>query len=256
MTRPPAIALGSTLLLALLLLAAALGLAPAAGALEVSLAPREPLTSGAVRSLLEAALPAQPPGRRLELRITEPRLPLANPSEAPVVVAVEEPRLDPSGERVEAELVVRVAGQVTGVLKLRGEARTLVEVPAPLQPLPGGQAIEPGLLGTIWLPERTLRPDIVLAAQEVVGLETDRPLGAGRPIRQADLRAPRLVRKGEVVTLLYRRGGVEITAQARALEDGAEGERVRAVNLDSERPVAGLVIGRKRVLVGAAEGRP
>jgi flagella basal body P-ring formation protein FlgA len=101
--------------------------------------------------------------------------------------------------------------------------------------------------------ERTLRPDVLLAAEEIVGREAERRLAPGRPLRQADLRSPRLVRKGEVVTLLFRRGAIEISAQGRALEDGAEGERVRAANLDSERPVAGLVIGRKRLLVGAPE---
>lgn len=233
-----------------------LGPGPAAAAPEAALAPREPLTAGLVRGLLEAALPAQPPGRRLELRVTEPRLPLANPAERPVAVAVEELSLDEPRQRFEAELVVRVDGAVTGVVRLSGETRALVEVPAPLQAVRDGQAIEPGLLGTVWLPEPALRADIVLTAAEAVGREAERRLGAGRPIRQSDLRSPRLVRKGEVVTVLYQGRGIEISAQARVLEDGAEGERVRAVNLDSERPLTGLVVGRKRLLVGALEARP
>jgi flagella basal body P-ring formation protein FlgA len=126
-------------------------------------------------------------------------------------------------------------------------------VPAPLQPLREGQPIEPGLLGTVWVAESQLPPDVVLAADAVVGREAERRLAPGRPIRQGDLRPARLVRKGEIVTLIFQRGPIELTAQARALQDGAEGERIRAVNLDSERPVSGLVIGRRRLLVGTAE---
>lgn len=241
-----------SLLVPLGLLLALAGAAPGAAS-SVDLAPREPLTGGVLRGLLEAALPAQPAGRRLELTIAEPRLPLANPSDRPVRLTIEELSLDEARQRFTAQLVVRVEGSVTGVVALAGEARPQIEVPALVQPVRDGQTIEPALLGAVWLPERSLRPDVLLAAEEIVGREAERRLSPGRPLRQADLRSPRLVRKGEVVTLLFRRGPIEISAQGRALEDGAEGARVRATNLDSGRPVAGLVIGRKHLLVGAGE---
>ncbi len=241
-----------SLLVPLTLLLALAGAAPSAAG-SADLAPREPLTGGVLRGLLEAALPAQPAGRRLELTIAEPRLPLANPSDRPVRLTIEELSLDEARQRFTAQLVVRVEGSVTGVLPLAGEARPQVEVPALVQPVRDGQTIEPALLGAVWVPERSLRPDVLLAAEEIVGREAERRLPPGRPLRQADLRSPRLVRKGEVVTLLFRRGPIEISAQGRALEDGAEGARVRATNLDSERPVVGLVIGRRRLLVGAGE---
>ncbi len=231
------------------------GLLPATGARAepATLAPREPLTAGVVRALVEAALPAQPAGRRLEVAIAEPRLPLANPSDRPVALALEERKLDEARQRFAAQLVVRVDGRVTGVVEIAGPARPLVEVPAPLRPVPEGQPIEPGLLGTVWVPESQLPADVILAAEAILGQEAERRLAPGRPIRQGDLRPARLVRKGEIVTMVFQRGPIELTAQARALQDGAEGERIRAVNLDSERPVSGLVIGRRRLLVGAPE---
>jgi flagella basal body P-ring formation protein FlgA len=236
-----------------LLLAVLIAAAGTARAERATLAPGEPLTAALVRELVEAALPAPPPGKRLELAIAEPKLPLANPSDRPVLLALDALELDEARQRFTAKLVVRVEDRVTGILGLAGSARPLVEVPAPLQPLREGQLVEPGLLGTVWVPESALAPDVLLAAEEIVGREAGRRLAAGRPLREGDLRAPRLVRKGEVVTLVFQRGGIELTAQARALQDGAEGERIRAVNLDSERPVSGLVIGRRRLLVGTPE---
>lgn len=237
-----------------LLLAILIAPAGTARAERATLAPGEPLTAARVRELVEAALPAPPPGKRLELAIAEPKLPLANPSDRPVLLALDGLELDEARQRFTAKLVVRVEDRVTGILGLAGSARPLVEVPAPLQPLREGQLVEPALLGTVWVPESALAPDVLLAAEEIVGREAGRRLAAGRPLREGDLRAPRLVRKGEVVTLVFQRGGIELTAQARALQDGAEGERIRAVNLDSERPVSGLVIGRRRLLVGTTEG--
>lgn len=231
----------------------ATAVAAPASAASVELAPREPLTGNVLRGLLESALSFQPPGRRLELQITEPRLPLGNPSDRPVLVTIEELSLDETRQRFTAQLVVRVEGSVTGAVPLAGEARPQIEVPVLVQPVRDGQTIEPALLGAVWIPERSLRPDVLLTTEEIIGREAERRLPPGRPLRQTDLRSPRLVRKGEVVTLLFRRGPIEISAQGRALEDGSEGARVRATNLDSERPVAGLVIGRKRLLVGAEE---
>lgn len=239
--------------LALLLGVALLSAPRSAGAEPATLAPGEPLTAGLLRGLVAAALPAPAPGRRVELAFAEPRLPLANPSDRPVSLVLDGLELDEARQRFTGKLVVRVDGAVTGVLGLAGSARPLVEVPAPLQPLREGQVIEPTLLGTVWVPEASLPADALLAADDVLGREAGRRLPAGRPLREGDLRAPRLVRKGEVVTLVFQRGPIELTAQARALQDGVEGERIRAVNLDSERPVSGVVIGRRRLLVGSPE---
>ncbi len=236
-----------------LALAALLATSPAplpAAAGTLDLAPREPLTVRHVEELLAPALPEAGPGRRLEPRITRPRLPLTNPSDRPVSVTLEGLEVDPHQANFVADLVVRVDGTVTGVVGLGGALRPVVEVPAPLQPIREGQLVEPALLGTVWWPESELAADVLLAAEDIVGREAERRLAPGRPVRQADLRAPRLVRKGETVTLVYRRAGIELTALARALQDGAEGERIRAVNLDSERPVSGLVIARRTLLVG------
>ena len=221
---------------------------------RVVLAPGEPLTTARVRELVEAALPTPPPGRRLELSIAEPKLPLANPSDRPVLLALDGLELDEARRRFTAKLVVRVDERVTGILGLAGAVRPLVEVPALVQPLREGQLVEPALLGTVWIPESALAPDTVLAAEEIVGREAGRRIAAGRPLRASDLRAPRLVRKGELVTLVFQRGPIELTAQGRALQDGSEGERIRAVNVDSERPVSGVVIGPRRLLVGLPEG--
>lgn len=221
-----------------------------AGAGELLLGPREPLTAGALRSLVEAALPPEPTGRRLEPIPTAPALPLANPSERPVAVAVEGLVVNETGDRFSADLVVRIDGAVTGVVPLRGRLRPLVEVPTPARPLAEGETLGPDALASLWLPESSLRPDLLLDAEAIFGREAARRLLPGRPIREADLRIPRLVRKGEIVTLLFARAGIEITTQGRALEDGAAGERIRNVNLASERPVVGRVIGRKLVRVG------
>lgn len=63
------------------------------------------------------------------------------------------------------------------------------------------------------------------------------------------LEAPKLVRRGNQVTLVIRRAGMEITAAGIALDDGTEGERIQVRNAASERVIEGEVIDAHRVEV-------
>lgn len=78
---------------------------------------------------------------------------------------------------------------------------------------------------------------------EAIGMETRVTLAPGRPIRAADLNAPALVERNELVRLSFERGGLSIAAEGRALDRGALGDRVRAMNLGSRQTVTGRVAG-------------
>ena len=77
--------------------------------------------------------------------------------------------------------------------------------------------------------------------EAVTGHELRRPLAAGAVLTPNDAEPPRLVRRGEAVTVIGRSGGIEIRAGGTALGDGARGERVRVRNDSSRRVVEGTV---------------
>jgi flagella basal body P-ring formation protein FlgA len=83
-----------------------------------------------------------------------------------------------------------------------------------------------------------------------IGKEARVSLYPGRPIRAADLGPPALVHRNAVVTLGFRRGGIEILAQGRALDRGGEGDEVRVMNLTSRLIVTGRVMADGSVEVG------
>ncbi|WIW90548.1 flagellar basal body P-ring formation chaperone FlgA (plasmid) [Sphingobium sp. V4] len=72
-------------------------------------------------------------------------------------------------------------------------------------------------------------------SQEAAGQEATRRLSAGSPVRAKDIAAPRIVRRGEAVTIALSSGALRITAGGRALGDAAQGEAVRVVNLSTNR---------------------
>ncbi|RRH74331.1 flagellar basal body P-ring formation protein FlgA [Falsigemmobacter faecalis] len=85
---------------------------------------------------------------------------------------------------------------------------------------------------------------------EVIGREARVTLYAGRPLRSADLRAPALVERNQLVTLVFRAGGLSLLAEGRALARGGEGERIRIMNLQSRVTIFGTVLPDGTVFAG------
>ena len=85
-------------------------------------------------------------------------------------------------------------------------------------------------------------------------LQQDEPLSAadlGLAEPRAEVAAPKLVRRGQPVTLAVRSGALTITAQGRALTDGREGDMVRIVT-SASRTLEGVVEASGAVRVAAA----
>jgi flagella basal body P-ring formation protein FlgA len=83
------------------------------------------------------------------------------------------------------------------------------------------------------------------ASQDVldqyVGKELIRTIYTGTEIRERDVQEPVLVKRNSPVTMIYRVGRLEISTNGRALSEGAMGEIVRVMNMDSRQAVEGRV---------------
>ena len=80
-------------------------------------------------------------------------------------------------------------------------------------------------------------------------------LRAGQALKVADLAKPDLVQRDENVTLIYESTGLYLTIRGKALEGGTEGDVVNVLNLQSQRTVSGVVIGRRQVAISVATPR-
>ena len=85
--------------------------------------------------------------------------------------------------------------------------------------------------------------------QQAVGEVLLRQLGDGQVVRLTQIAAPKLVRRGETVTLSADAGGVRVRMSGKALSDGASGDSVQVRNLSSRRVVQGIVTARGVVTV-------
>ncbi len=139
-------------------------------------------------------------------------------------------------------VIFRVNGEVARNLVLRAE----LEAIAPVAVAAGD--LQRGML----LTERDLNlaeVDLVEVRQpcfdlrELVGKKLKRSVRLGEPLERSSVEFPPLVQRGEVVTLIARRGAVTVTARGEARQDGGQGETIRVRNLDSRRDLSGRVAG-------------
>jgi flagellar basal body P-ring formation protein FlgA len=235
-----------------------LGLAgpAAAGNGGLTLPAGAPLTLSLTEELLSAALIAAGAGEALDLRLEQPRLPLANQSAEATEIAVEALRYEPESGRFSALLVGAVGGQVRFRLPAEGRAQELISLPVLVRPVAAGEVIAAADVDWMTATAGRLRPNSVTAATQLIGAEARRPLQPGRMLSVGDLQAPRLVLRGRAVQLIYARPGLKLSALGLAQTDGALGDLVRVVNADSRRQLQGVVIGPDRVAFGGADLPP
>lgn len=90
-----------------------------------------------------------------------------------------------------------------------------------------------------------------IAPDAADGMEASRRLRAGAIVRASDVMTPRLVRRGEPVTIHVRSGGLTISTAGRALANGAMGDLVRVVANSTNRTLDAEVEGSGSVRVTA-----
>lgn len=83
----------------------------------------------------------------------------------------------------------------------------------------------------------------------VVGMAVKRRIAKGSPIRTASLTPPRMVTKGDQVTIIASNGAVSVRIAGVAMSHGKHGEQIRVKNSHSERVIKARVSGKGTVTV-------
>ena len=122
------------------------------------------------------------------------------------------------------------------------------------------------LLADVAVAARNIRPGVVLAASDVilirgeandafsdtrdlVGLEAKVALYAGHTILSSQVVRAASVERNRVIELVYATSGLSMTTEGRALGRGAEGQRIRVMNLASKTSIFGTIQRDGSVLV-------
>lgn len=198
----------------------------------------------AIQSRVEAEFRARGQDYQAEVMPLDPRLRLAECSQALEAFF-------PQGRREAGTWSVGVRCKGDRPWTLYGQVRIKanVEVLVLNRTLRQGEVIGPGDVALARKDLAEVRGTYFTQADQAIGLAARHGLNAGQTLDAKDLVAPKLIRRGEKVTLRAESGGYQVNMSGEALADAGAGERVRVRNDQSGRIVQGIAAGRGLVLV-------
>lgn len=159
-------------------------------------------------------------------------------------VSVRDLFYDRAGNRFSATIA---AGESR--LPVSGHIFTTIEVPVVNHAIGRGETVSAEDLTTLRIREDLLRPATITDPGAIVGMAAKVALRANQPLGNADLQKPLAVSRGALVTLVLNAHGMALTAQGRAMDQGALGDTVRVTNTHSNLTVEGVIDGTNRVRV-------
>ena len=124
---------------------------------------------------------------------------------------------------------------------LTGSAYAVISAPALNRDIAAGETISMGDITTVELPADRLNGAILTASADIAGQSARRNLRAGTPLFTYDVKKAVLVKKGDLITLVFSLPGIELTAQGQAQTDGARGDTISVLNSVSRRTVEARV---------------
>lgn len=151
--------------------------------------------------------------------------------------------------RFEATVSAPSAANPARQFTVGGYVRTLMQVPVLKTALRSGDVIGENDIDTVEIYASEIQPDMMLKAENLVGMTPRRMVMAGKPVKSIDIQAPVLVERGKNVTIMFNEGPLKLTAVGKALQNGAKGDLIRVVNNASNRPVDAIVNGMGEVIV-------
>jgi flagella basal body P-ring formation protein FlgA len=154
---------------------------------------------------------------------------------------------DEVNRRFHADFVAQSdSGPVT--MPIMGHIAIKHSVPVLARRLEAGSIIGTADIDWMSLPDDRMA-GVIATAEELVGRELRRDTDGQQPLHEREVIQPRMVVRGNIVTMKIEMPAMVITAQGRALQDGAMGDVVRVNNTESSRMVEGTVAGPGLVVI-------
>ena len=171
------------------------------------------------------------------------------PADAPASVDIT--RIDVDAQRRNFDVTLAAPSAIDPIrqIQIKGKIFPVIKVPVLTRNVEYGRMIKASDIDIISIREKDFSKDMVTDAQKLVGMTARRVIVASRPIKNSDLVAPQIIKRGQLLTLSLKKGFMDITTQVKALENGAKGDVIRVVNTSSHRTLQAIILNGKEAQV-------
>jgi flagella basal body P-ring formation protein FlgA len=209
------------------------------------------ITGEAIAEEVRRALGDKLPAGQTRIELDNPALRLVVASDAAAQPLVENLVYNARGGRFTATLAAG-ADSAAEPIRFGGRVFRMIDMPVLTRALAPGEMIAAADIETIAVKSERLGEGYVTSAAELVGKTPRRAIRPGDPVRPTDIQAPIVIHKGELVTIVLQARSMVLTAQGKALDDGARGATIRISNTRSSRVVEAIVTAPGTAAVAVA----
>lgn len=140
-------------------------------------------------------------------------------------------------------------GKAYAKTDIQGRYYVIGQVYVPAKNIQKGEIITPEMLKVISVRMNRIKPSFVVEKEKLVNKEAKKVLSEGKIVTHRDIGVKMLIKKGDVVTAVYKTDKMQITAKAEALGEGAKGDKIELLNQKSKKVLYGEVVDQDTVVI-------
>ena len=145
--------------------------------------------------------------------------------------------------------VAATSGKSRKTIQVVADVTAMIDAVVPNRFLKADELIDVGDIKTVQMRVHQANHPFMTDEREVIGMSAARPLPPDVPLRQAFVKLPMVVKKGDRVLIEAQRGGLSIRTYGITKSSGQIGQTITVSNLDSGRELTAKVVGPSLVQV-------
>ena len=200
-----------------------------------------------VQAALEEKLQKEMNGQKFDMELTDNSVGFHVPATADRTVNVE--RLTYNAAKGEFRAVISAAVAPDAKKEVSGHYFLINKMPVLKFPMNVGEVIKTDDIDYIDMRSSDITSSMLTDAASLVGQSLRHGIPAMKPVTASDVRLPVIVKKGDLVTMVLKNSTLSLTAQGRALDNGATGDAIRVMNSTSKQVVDAIVTGTQTVSI-------
>jgi flagella basal body P-ring formation protein FlgA len=185
---------------------------------------------------------------KTDIELATRGLSLQVPVNAPNLLQIQNFQFDERSGQFTGRLVVPGIDEAQAIT-INGRIYRTVDVPTLSRRIATGDTVGRDDIQWQTVRAETVARNVILEPEKIIGMEAKHPLPDGQPLRVGDVRAPLIVTKGSLITMVVQSPTMTLTSKGKAMEDGAKGDAVKIQNTQSKIIVEGEVISPGTVRV-------
>lgn len=156
---------------------------------------------------------------------------------------------DPQRDSFSAVIVAPSAENPVKRFNVSGNIDRLIAVPILKGSLKNGDIISAHDIDWVNLSKNRIAAGTLMKESDLINMTPRRVASANKPLNLNDLERPKMVDRGDAITLVFESGSMVLTAKGKALQAGAVGDMIRVSNLDSNKSLQGTVTAHREVTI-------